>query len=135
MFKEGLLKPTKTRKVYMYDLQGNFIREFDAEIEAARFLKVHRSQVEKNLTGENRRCHEYVFRYNYTPTISPYKKIRIEEKRYKSIHVYNEQEDYIFKSAKECSEYFHVHLVYIRQAIKDHRHFKRKYTIEYITAR
>lgn len=131
MFAEGLLTPTKMRKVYMYDLNGNFIKEFPSEISAARELGVHRSQVEKNLKGENKRCHEYMFTYSYSPSIQPYKKARKANKQYKTVHVYNDKEDYYFKNAKECCAFFHVHIVYIRDAIKHHRNFKRKYMIEY----
>lgn len=131
MFAEGKLTPTKMRKIFMYDLNGNYIKEFPSEISAARELGVHRSQVQKNLTGENKRCHEVMFKYNYSPSIPPYKKTKNVDKQYKSVHVYNDNEDYYFKNAKECCSYFNVCLVYIRDAIKHHRHFKRKYMIEY----
>lgn len=135
MFAEGILKPTNMTTIYMYDLNGNFIKEFSSEREAAREIGVYRTLIDKNLSGENRRCHEYMFRYEYTPTIPPYKKTKKIGKQYKPIKVYNDTEEYYFNHAKECCTFFHVHLVYIRDAIKHHRHFLRKYKIEYTTAR
>lgn len=136
MFKEGKLKPSKTTEVYMYDLDGNFIKKFPSEVEAARAIGVYRTMIEKNLSGENRRCHNFIFRRNYTPTIPRYVKAPKDNSyNWKTVHVYNEEEEYFFKNAQECCTFFNVHLVYVRDAIKHHRHFKRKYTIEYTTAR
>lgn len=132
MFAEGLLAPVNARKVFMYDLNGNFIKEFPSEISAAKQLGVHRNQIEKNLTGENKRCHEYMFTYNYSSSIQPYKRSKKDSSSlFKTVHVFNDNEEYYFRNAKECCKFFNVHIVYIRDAIKHHRHFKRKYMIEY----
>ena len=136
MYKEGTLMPNGRRTIYMYDLQGNFIRKFDSEREASKELGIYRTQIEKNLSGENKRCRNYIFKYDYYPSIEPYKKAPKDNScLWKTIRVYNEQEEYFFKNAQECCSHFNVHLVYIRDAIKHHRHFLRKYTIEYTTAR
>lgn len=131
MFKEGLLTPTRMTKVFMYDLNGNFIKEFPSEKSAAEELGVDKSQIEKNLTGENKRCHNYIFTYEYFTSIPPYRRTKNVENQYKTVHVYNNSEDYYFKNAKECSAFFNVHIVYVRDAIKHNRMFKRKYMIEY----
>lgn len=136
MFAEGLLVPTKTTKIYMYNLEGEFIKEYSSLVDASRELNINRHLIGKNLSGEARRCHEYIFKYEYSPFISPYKKDKKDNSYlYKEIHVFNENEEYFFKNAQKCCEFFNVHLVYIRDAIKHHRHFKRKYMIEYTTAR
>lgn len=135
MFAEGLLTPTNVTPIYMYDLKGNFIKRYSSEIDAVKELGICRTLIEKNLRGEHKRCHEYIFKYEYTPSISPYKRTKKVDKQYKPIKVYNDTEEYYFNHAKECCAYFHVHLVYIRDAIKHKRHFLRKYKIEYTTAR
>lgn len=136
MFAEGTLKPTKTTAVYMYNLDGSFIREFSSIVEAGRSTGINRHLIGKNLSGENKRCHEYVFSYEYYPSIPPYVKPKKDNSyMWKTIRVYNDNEEYFFKHAQECCNFFNVCLVYIRNAIKHHRHFKRKYKIEYTTAR
>jgi hypothetical protein len=136
MFAEGKLIPTKMTKIYMYDLSGNFIKEYQSLVEASRELNINRHLIGKNLSGEQKRCHEYIFKYEYSPSIPPYIKAPKDNSyTWKTVHVYNEEEEYFFKNAQECCEFFGVCLVYIRDAIKHHRHFKRKYTIEYTTAR
>lgn len=136
MFAEGLLTPTNVTPIYMYDLKGNFIRRYSSEIEAVKELGIYRTLIEKNLRGEYKRCHEYIFRYEYSPSIPPYKKAKKDNSFLcKTIHVYNENESYYFNNAKECCTFFNVHIVYIRDAIKHKRHFLRKYKIEYTTAR
>lgn len=134
LFAEGKLIPNNCTKIYMYDLEGNFITRFNSEAEASRETGIFISLIEKNLSGENRRCHNYMFRYEYSPSIPPYKKTKNVEKQYKPICVYNDTERYYFKNAKECCTFFNVCLVYVRDAIKHHRKFKRKYTIEYTVA-
>lgn len=138
MFAEGVLKPTKTTKIYMYNLDGTFVKEFSSEVEAVKELGINRHMIGKNLCGEIQRCHEYIFKYEYSPSIPPYstkKGPRDTSKLWKTIHVYNDTEEYFFDNAQDCCDYFNVHIVYIRDAIKHHRHFKRKYMIEYTTAR
>lgn len=136
MFAEGKLTPTKTTEIYMYNLNGDFIKKYSSLVEASRELNINRHLIGKNLSGENKRCHEYVFKYEYSPSIPPYVKAPKDNSyTWKTVHVYNDAEEYFFDKAQDCCEYFGVHLVYIRDAIKHHRRFKRKYTIEYTTAR
>lgn len=135
MFAEGILKPTNVTKIYMYGLNGKFIKEYPSEVSASRELGIYIGLIQKNLRGENKRCHNYMFRYDYSPTIPAYKKTKDVSKQYKPIKVYNDSEEYRFKNADECRLFFNVCTVYIRNAIKHNRRFKRKYKIEYITAR
>lgn len=138
MFAEGLLVPTRTTKIYMYNLNGEFIKEFSSEVDACRELGINRSLIERNLSGEHKRCHEYIFKYEYSPSIPPYDgKMGPKDpsKRWKSVHVYNDTEEYFFRNAQECADYFKVHFGHVRNSIYNHRKFKKKYTIEYTTAR
>lgn len=136
MFAEGLLEPTKTTTIYMYDLEGNYIKEYPSLIQASRELGIDRHLIGKNLSGENARCHEYIFKYEYTQSIPPYKKSpRDMSCLCKEIRVYNDEEELFFKSAKECREHFGCCIMTIRNGIKYHRPFQKKYMIEYTTAR
>lgn len=136
MFREGKLIPSKQTKVYMYDLDGNFIKEYPSEIEASKDTGIYKGLIQKNLYGINKRCHSFMFKFNYSPSIPPYiRNPKDNSYTWKQIRVYNDNEEYFFDKAEDCCKYFNVHIVYIRDAIKNHRHFKRKYTIEYTTAR
>lgn len=135
MFAEGLLIPTRTHKIFAYDLKGNFIKEYPTIISASKELNINTSLILRNLSGENKRCHEYMFKSEYYPSITPYSRNKKDNSYlYKGIHVYNDSEEYFFKNAEGCCSFFNVHIVYIRDAIKHKRHFKRKYMIEYKTA-
>lgn len=132
MFAKGLLAPTRVHRVYMYDINGTFLKEFPTETSASKELGINISLIQRNLSGESKRCHEYMFKNEYSPSIPPYKKAKKDNSFLcKTIHVYNNNEEYYFKNAKECCNYFKVHIVYVRDAIKNHRRFKRKYMIEY----
>lgn len=135
MFSEGILKPSGCTTIYAYDLNGNFIKAFLSIAQASRELNINRHQISKNLSGQQKRCHIYMFSYDKIQNMPAYRKTKNVEKQYKKIRVYNENEEYLFKNGEECAQFFNVHLVYIRDAIKHHRKFKRKYTIEYVTAR
>ena len=137
LMSEGKIKPNFQTKVYVYNLDGSFLTEFPSLAEAGRQLGINRHLIGKNLSGEQARCHNYVFKYEYSPTITPYsvkKGPKDITKRYKPIRVYNEEEELFFRNAKECSEYFNCWITTIRYAIKDHKTFQRKYKIEYTTA-
>lgn len=138
MYAEGLLVPTRTTKIYMYNLNGEFIKEFSSEAEACRELNIYRTQIEKNLSGKYKRCHEFIFKYEYSPSIPPYdgkKGPKDLSKRWKPIRVYNDTEEYFFRNAQECANHFKVHVTYVRNAIRNQRKFKRMYMVEYTSAR
>ncbi len=82
MFKEGLLTPTRMTKVFMYDLEGNFIKEFSSEKSAAEELGVTRSQIEKNL---QERIKDAIITYLHTNTLHLY--LHIGEQRMLRINI------------------------------------------------
>lgn len=129
----GIISKTHCTKVYVYDLFGRFIRKFESEADAIRELNITRSSMSKVLS--NNQIHTHGFRIFKSPqnNLLPYKKKRIH-KSFKTVIVYNNLESYEFESAKECAKYFNVHLIYIRDAIKNNRKFKRKYMIKYKNA-
>ncbi len=131
----GLIPKTHCTKIYVYDLEGNFIAEFPSLAETSRTLGIYKSSIDKVLAGSQNRAHNYRFFREPQNNLSPYKrKKKVCETLWKSIIVENETEHYEFKNAKECAEYFKVHLVYIRQAIAKNLNFKRKYKIYYKSA-
>lgn len=131
---KGLIAKTNCTKLYVYDLQGKFIKEFLSERDAIRELNLTKSGVDKALSGENKQHHGYLLFREKQIFVKPYTKTRKQNSKYKSIIVNNDSEYYEFKNAKECSAFFGVHIVSVRGAILNKRKFLHKYMIKYKSA-
>ena len=131
---EGKIAKTNCTKLFVYNLQGEFIKEFNSESDAIKELGLTKSGVDKTLSGENKHHHGYLLFREKQDYVTPYKKTKKVDKQYKPIIVQNSNEYYEFKNAKECSEYFNVHIVSVRGAILNNRKFLNKYMIKYKSA-
>lgn len=129
--KEGLIAKTNYKELFVYDLQGNFIKGFKTITEAVNELGLRAHGVSRFLNGEIKHHHNYLFSTIKVDSLPPYKRTKKVDKQYKTIIVSNNVEYYEFKNAKECSNFFNVHIVYVRDAIKNNRKFLRKYMIKY----
>lgn len=129
--KEGLIPKTNCKELFVYDLEGNFIKKFNTITEAVKELNLKPHGVTRVLSGEIKQHHGYLLSEIKLDKMPPYKKTKKVDKQYKPIRVYNNLEYYEFKHAKECSEFFKVHIVSVRGAILHKRKFLHKYTIEY----
>lgn len=56
LFWEGKERPKRSKKVYQYDLEGNFIREWSGSIEAGKILGCHDTTIRKVCVGVLRTC-------------------------------------------------------------------------------
>ena len=131
---EGKIAKTNCTKLYVYNLKGEFIKEYNSEADAIRDLGLTKSGVDKVLSGENKQHHGFLLFRKKQETVTPYKRTKNTEKQYKPIVVYNNSEYYEFKNAKECSKFFNVHIVSVRGAILKNRKFLYKYMIKYKSA-
>lgn len=131
---EGSIAKTHCTKLYVYTLQGEFVKEFNSESDAIRELKLTKSGINKTLKGENKHHHGYLLFKEKQDYVIPYVRTRKVDSQYKVIIVSNENEYYEFKNAKECSKFFGVHIVSIRGAILNNRKFLYKYMIKYKSA-
>ena len=61
--KQGKLN---SRKTIQYDLQGNFIKEWESATEAANQLNIHVSNISKCCSGELKKTGGYVWQYKDT---------------------------------------------------------------------
>ena len=57
---EGLIKKTNCTKIFVYNLQGTFIKEFDSEMDACKELGLTRSGILKTLKGEQKQHHGFL---------------------------------------------------------------------------
>lgn len=131
---EGIIPKTHCTKIFVYNTQGEFVKEFNSEADAIKELNLTKSGINKVLSGENKQHHGYLIFKSKQDYVAPYVKTKNVDKQYKPIIVKNDNEYYEFKNAKECSEYFKVHIVSVRGAIKNNRKFLFKYMIKYKSA-
>lgn len=62
--RRGELNP-RSRKIYCYDLQGNFLKVFNNAVEASNELKVNLNSLRGNAHRRTKKCGSYIFRYKY----------------------------------------------------------------------
>ena len=60
------------RHVFQYDLNGNFIREWNSYLEAAHELNIPHQHIKRVLVGERKMTHSFVFTYDRKEQIEPY---------------------------------------------------------------
>ena len=70
---EGLIKKTNCTKIFVYNLQGTFIKEFDSEMDACRELGLTRSGILKTLKGEQKQHHGFLLFKEKQDFVIPYK--------------------------------------------------------------
>lgn len=92
-------------KVFQYELNGSFIKEWNNLFEAASFYKVSKSAISKCVTGKNSTCSGYIWKSYKRKKINP--KIRKKEKK---VCFYDENFNlkHKFDSAKKAGDYFNI---------------------------
>jgi hypothetical protein len=89
----------KAIKIYQYDLEGNFIKEWKSTAEACNQLNLDRGHVCSVLKGNKHMVKEYMFRYEKYSKIEP-----CSSYRYKPVFQYDLKNNFIkeWKSTKEA---------------------------------
>ena len=104
--KDELLKYTSYKKVYQYDLDGNFINEFQSIIDAANKLKIVKSGIWSVLSNyENiKRYKNFIFSYEKSDKIKSYKKV--EHSKSKKVYQYDLDGNFLneYYSANQASK-------------------------------
>lgn len=79
--KEGRLN--KRKKVYAYNVDGEFLQQFDSLIEAGEVLNINKQNISQVATGKMRQCRGYQFRYEYIGKIEAVRPphVRTEESK------------------------------------------------------
>ena len=131
---ENKIAKTNCTKLFVYTLNGEFVKEFSSEAEAIKELGLTESGINKTLKGENKQHHGYLLFKEKQDIVEPYKRTKNNSYLYKPIIVFNNNEYHEFTCAKECADFFNVHVVSVREAILHNRNFLYKYTIKYKNA-
>lgn len=97
----------RVKKIYQYDLDGNFMREWDNISNITNELGINKSMILKVIYGERARCKNFIFDYNF------YEKVESYKERYKNkfktpiryIHMYDNSYRLIktFDDYKDCA--------------------------------
>lgn len=135
MYKDGTLKPNNCKYIYVYDLEGNYLKSYNSISKASRDLNIYYGLIRKVLKGLQKQCHGYMFSFTKEEHMDKYVRTKDGTSQYKTVYVYNENEYYSFECAEECAQYFNVCTVYVRDAILHNRKFLKKYTISYTDGR
>ncbi len=78
-YKNGTILPTRTKKILVYDLEGNYIETYPSIREASRQLNTHTSGIERVLRGTYYQSKGLQFRYE-----NDYREVKkVEESRYR----------------------------------------------------
>ena len=123
--------PKCSQKVYQYDLDGNFIKEWLSTNQIKRELGFDNSVLRKALTGKTKSPN---ISYNYQWFLE-YRGEKIEPSDsgkttlHKGVKLTKESEILIFNSREECAKYFKVKSYQITNALNGNFKF-RKYKVE-----
>lgn len=114
-YSKGLINPTNTTKVSVFDLQGNFIKSFNSIAECCRDLKLKTSSVENVLSGYCKRLFNYQITYGENPGV--YKKREDYSQNNKPVFLFELSTRTIldFKSYKTAAEFLKVSSPTIRR--------------------
>ena len=82
--------------ILQYDLNGNFIQEWENAFTVSKLLNIDRSQLTKCLKGKQKTAKGYIFKYKNDPVHIQYK-----------VYMYDTNFNLVnkFKTNKECAEY------------------------------
>lgn len=66
-YANNLIKPSNTTKISIFDLNGNFIKQFDSCSECVKLIKIPQSSLEKVLSKKVKRWKNYQITYGKNP--------------------------------------------------------------------
>lgn len=123
-FKDKDNKARAKKPVLMFDLDGNYIREFSSSLEAADFLGCWRHTIENCCNGKTRIAYGYLFRYKseYHGEKISYQKYHPKTKRVAQYDIITGKLIKIFNSTSEAIKALNIN----RSGIKDCCNGKQK---------
>ena len=122
-----------TKKIYKYDLDGNFLCEYNDLRSATTDCKLNVSQITKVLSGQHKRSRNFMWRREFFEKIEPFKKayhdMSMLGKKIELLNIDTNEIDYTFKSVSECAKFFNIFTTVIFEAVRKDRVFRKKYKI------
>lgn len=126
----GVIKPTNTTKVYVFDLNGNLLNQFESCSMCCKTIGIPQSSLENVLSKRVKRWKGFQITYGELPGI--YKiKVKDMSKLMKTVYVLDIifNKTYEFKSFKEASKFLNVSSPTIRRYIESKLLYKNQYFI------
>lgn len=124
-YNTGQIKPTRVKEIYVYDIQGNFIKKFSSILETSRKLNLHESSLTNTLNGKYKQTKGYRFFYEKQEKLEPLKtqsngKAERKQTKGKSLILENikTKEKLYFNRIKDCAAYFNITYPVISYAYK-----------------
>lgn len=96
-----VLRELKSIKIKQYDLNGNFIKEWDSSIEAGKKLDINPSNIRSVCSGQRNSAGDFIWKYSNDE--SP---VKVKNKKKKEVCQYDLNNNYIttYNSLKEAEE-------------------------------
>lgn len=126
-FKEGRIKKYQSKKIYQYDLEGNFIQSYNSIKEACLETKTSRSHLRDYFNGTYSQCGGFLWSLTPDAPKKYTKPVRKLPTLRKPVKVVSETETLFFDSLKSCAEHFNIHYACVVDCIKHKRLFRKKY--------
>jgi len=130
----GLLVKT-CNPITQYDLNGNFIKEWDSITNACKELKIHPSTIIRNLQGIYKKGKNYLWTYKGDRIPSPYIRTKKEinsNSRSRKVIFKDNDEIIVFDSIKLAAKFFNIFPESIYQYYNKKIKFKGKYIIDLV---
>lgn len=129
-YKLGRVLPTRTTPVSVFDLNGNFIKNFNSLSECSSQLNIPYSSLEKVLSKKCKRWKSYQITYGEYPDVYFIKKDM--SSLYKKVNLVNIKDGTIteFESRKSLACYLNTSNTQIRRYLDSEKIFKNTYRIQ-----
>lgn len=111
LHEDGVYKNSKNLvPLYLYDLEGNWIKDFISISECARFLNISNKNLECSLKRNSKRLHEYQIRKFKKDKIEFYERPKIQFYHSKKVTMFDMEtnDTFYFESLNKCREFLNV---------------------------
>lgn len=134
LFNENKLQPNHCRKIYQYDLNGNFLNEFRSVRQASKQTNTTLSSIYRYLNGKYKKGGKYLWSYEKVNVLPHYIKrdYSLLKKPIKILDTLTQQE-YVIPSIKESAQFLQVSVPTIKMALKDHHLIHKQYMVYFNT--
>lgn len=127
--KNGTIKKTHNRHIFQYDLQGNFIAEYDSIRSAAAANHIHQSMIFRCFGKTHyRKGGGYQWSYTKKEKLGVYHKHRTMSNKY-VYTVISDTERLDFDGCAACAKYFNVTPSVITDVVRSKRLYRKRFHI------
>lgn len=113
----GGMPPLLNKTIYQYDLNGNFIKEWESLTEAGNYYNISSNSIGRATLFKRTSCECFWSFYKFQKLdISDFKQYSPK----KPVHIYNEFGIYekSFESISDCSKFLNDHISHVQRSIK-----------------